>query len=148
MREAYLVNNSQSITSIPLYETSPAVVNGRTVQRTQYKTLVPGQILPVGLDISAEKKKYYSQFRPILVELRFRQVQEAPKIEEPVAENEESMTVEPVVEETTVEVYDKVGLMKMRQSDLIKIAASMGLEATTQDSKATITSMILEKQVG
>lgn len=166
MREAYLVNNSQSIASIPLYEKVPVVRLGRAFQKVQFKQLVPGEEFPVGTDISVAKKKYYSQFKPIMVELKFRnaiQVKEEAKIEpseeevnaQVPAEEPAQTPVEGKVEEpteTTVETpdvaYDEATLMKKRQGELIEIAASLGIEATTQNSKAEITKMILEKVLG
>lgn len=147
MREAYLVNNSQSIASIPLYERRPVTVRGRTVQGIQYKKLVPNEEFVLGVNISAEKKAHYQQFKSIMIELKFREAKPViPTDENPndgeVEDKKESEDKRPEV------VYNEESLMKMRQAELITIAEGLGLEATTQNSKAEITKMILEKSVG
>lgn len=138
MREAYLVNNSQSVVSIPLYEKVQIEFRGRTVQKVQFKKLVPGEEFKLGFDISVAKKKYYSQFKSILVDLKFRDV------EGKVENNDASQTS--VETEVSEEAFDEAALMKKRQAELLQIAADLGIEATAQNSKAEIAKMILEKK--
>ena len=49
---------------------------------------------------------------------------------------------------TNEEAYNEADLKKKRQAELLEIAAGLGIEATTQNSKAEIISMILEKTLG
>lgn len=151
MREAYLINNSQSIVSVPLFEKVPATLRGRTVNKVQFKKLVPGEEYPVGTDISIAKKKYYSQFKSVLVDLMFRDAV-TPKVETPSDETHdevETPTQDEIKTETgETEVYTEADLMKKRQAELLDIAKSMDIEASTQNSKAEITKMILEKVLG
>lgn len=154
MREAYLLNRSQSEVSIPLYDKVPVNVRGRIVNKTEFVMLKPGQEHVVGTDLPVAKKKYYSQFSRVLVDLKFRDKDFDKPAESQEGDGNQGNNQENPPEETdsaekpAEDTYTEKSLMAMRQADLIEIAAKMGIEATKDNSKAQITTWILEKQKG